>query len=151
VTTPAGFGRILVPTDFSGCAEAAFVVARRLARPLAAELTLVHVLVEASPFSEGPFSAERVREFYGAMRAWAESELEAWARTARDEGLAAHTALRQGAPHAAIVALAAEARADLIVIGTHGRGALARALLGGVADRVIRLAPCPVVSVRQPE
>jgi len=151
MTTPQGIARIVVPTDFSACAEAAFALARRLARPLLAELTLVHVLVEGPPFSEGPFSAERVREFYAAMRKWAEGELGAWADTARADGLTTRTELRQGTPHAEIVALATEERADLVVIGTHGRGGLTRALLGSVADRVIRLAPCPVVSVRAPE
>ena len=74
MTTPQGVARMVVPTDFSVCAEAAFAVARQLARPLGAELMLVHVLVEAQPFSEGPFSAERLREFYAAMRKWAEGE-----------------------------------------------------------------------------
>ena len=54
-------------------------------------------------------------------------------------------------PHEEIVSAAGRERADLIVIGTHGRGGLDRALLGSVADRVIRLAPCPVVTVRDTE
>jgi nucleotide-binding universal stress UspA family protein len=49
-----------------------------------------------------------------------------------------------------IVTLAVDERADLIVIGTHGRGGIDRALLGSVADRVVRLAPCPVLTVREP-
>jgi nucleotide-binding universal stress UspA family protein len=55
-----------------------------------------------------------------------------------------------GVPHEEIVALAEAERADLVVIGTHGRGGLGRAVLGSVADRVVRLAPCPVLSVRVP-
>jgi nucleotide-binding universal stress UspA family protein len=58
--------------------------------------------------------------------------------------------LRSGVPHQEIVALARDERADLIVIGTHGRGGINRALLGSVADRVVRLAPCPVLTVREP-
>ena len=57
----------------------------------------------------------------------------------------------EGVPHEEIVALATDERADLIVMGTAGRGGLGRALLGSVADRVRRLAPCPVMLVRQPE
>jgi nucleotide-binding universal stress UspA family protein len=48
------------------------------------------------------------------------------------------------------LALATDERADLIVIGTHGRGGVDRALLGSVADRMVRLAPCPVLTVREP-
>jgi nucleotide-binding universal stress UspA family protein len=53
-------------------------------------------------------------------------------------------------PHEEIVALATDELADLLVIGTHGRGGMSRALLGSVADRVVRLAPCPVLTVRGP-
>jgi nucleotide-binding universal stress UspA family protein len=53
-------------------------------------------------------------------------------------------------PHDEIVALATDERADLVVIGTHGRGGVNRALLGSVADRVVRLSPCPVLTIREP-
>jgi nucleotide-binding universal stress UspA family protein len=69
---------------------------------------------------------------------------------ARAEGLSARVALRTGVAHQEIVALATDERADAIVIGTHGRGGIDRALLGSVADRVVRLAPCPVLTVREP-
>jgi nucleotide-binding universal stress UspA family protein len=59
--------------------------------------------------------------------------------------------LRTGVPYKEIVGAATRERADLLVMGTHGRGGLDRALLGSVADRVIRLAPCPVVTVRATE
>jgi nucleotide-binding universal stress UspA family protein len=140
--------RILVPTDFSVCAEGAFNLAQSLAAPLGAELVLLHVLVEAPPFSEGLFSSERVREVYAAVRRWAEAELVKWADTARAAGLKVRTDLRVGAPFREIVTTAAEEQADLLVMGTHGRSGLGRFLLGSVADRVIRLAPCPVLTVR---
>jgi nucleotide-binding universal stress UspA family protein len=81
---------------------------------------------------------------------------EAWslargvAAMSRGEGLSARAALRTGVAYAEIVATATDERADLIVIGTHGRGTFERALLGSVADRVVRLAPCPVLTVREP-
>jgi len=148
VTASDGIGRILLPTDFSVCAERAFSLARGLAASLGAELVLLHVLVETSPFSEGPFSSERVREVYAAVRRWAEAELAKWADAARAAGIKVRTDLRVGAPFQEIVASATEERADLVVMGTHGRGGLGRFLLGSVADRVIRLAPCPVLTVR---
>ena len=58
--------------------------------------------------------------------------------------------MRTGVPHEEIVALATDELADLLVIGTHGRGGVSRALIGSVADRVVRLAPCPVLTVRGP-
>jgi len=92
-------------------------------------------------------TARKVRE--GARR-WAESALEERVSEARAEGLSARAAVRTGVPYEEIVALARDERADLVVIGTHGRGGINRALLGSVADRVARLAPCPVLTVREP-
>jgi nucleotide-binding universal stress UspA family protein len=142
------YRRILVPTDFSEQSERAWTTARRLARALGAEVLLAHVVVEAPLFGESPWSMGRVTEVYESGRAWGEKTLEEWAAAARAEGVTVRTVLRSGVPHREIVALAAEEQADLIVIGTHGRGGVDRALLGSVADRVIRLASCPVLSVR---
>lgn len=141
--------RLLVPTDFSAAAEEAWRTARRLAQSLGAELVLVHVFVEAPLYSESPFSGRRLREVYESARGWAEEKLEQWAGEARASGLTVRTKFRTGMPYQEIVMAAGECDADLIVMGTHGRGGVERALLGSVADRVIRLAPCPVLSVRQ--
>ncbi|MBI3637260.1 MAG: universal stress protein [Candidatus Rokubacteria bacterium] len=142
------FERVLVPTDFSDAAEQAWTTATRLACALGAELLLLHVFVETPLFSETPFSARNVRDVYEAQRAWVEKELEQWAIHAREAGARARTLLRTGAPHHEILAAVDDQRADLIVMGTHGRGGVERALLGSVADRVVRLARCPVLSVR---
>ena len=142
------FGRILVPTDFSEGSERAWSEARRLATRLGAELVLVHVLVEAPLYSEGPFTMKQTRGVFDAARAWAVKTLGEWTDTAAAAGISARWVLRTGVPYKEIVGAATRERADLIVIGTHGRGGLDRALLGSVADRVIRLAPCPVVTVR---
>jgi nucleotide-binding universal stress UspA family protein len=110
---------------------------------------LLHVLVETPLYSEGPLSGHRTREVYKAAAAWAEKELAGWARGAHDAGLTVRTVVKTGAPHDVIVAVATELGADLIVLGTHGRGGINRALLGSVADRVVRLAACPVITVRE--
>jgi len=143
-----GLERILVPTDFSAGSERAWAEARRLAARLGAELVLVHVLVETPLYSEGPFTMKRARDVFDASRAWAVKTLGDWTTTAAAASISARWVLRTGVPYKEIVGAAARERADLIVIGTHGRGGLDRALLGSVADRVIRLAPCPVVTVR---
>jgi nucleotide-binding universal stress UspA family protein len=149
MTTSGPFSRILVPTDFSAGSETAWRTAQRLAAALGAELVLLHVFVEAPLFLEGPFMRERVREVYSGARAWVQEQLEKWAADARAAGCAARTVVRTGVAYQGIVAAAKDERADLIVLGTHGRGGLDRALLGSVADRVIRTAPCPVMSVRE--
>ena len=144
------FHRIVVPTDFSSCSEEAWVLAQRMARALDAELVLVHVLVETPLYNETPFNIGRVREVYDAARRWAEDSLGQWVSKAKSDGLNARATLRTGAAHQEVVDVATDERAGLIVIGTHGRGGIDRSLLGSVSDRVIRTAPCPVLSVRGP-
>jgi len=148
MTTSGSFSRILVPTDFSAGSEAAWRAAQRLAGALGAELVLLHVFVETPLFFEGPFAGERVREVYASARAWVQEQLDKWAADARATGRTVRAALRTGVPYQEIVAAARDEGADLVVLGTHGRGGLDRALLGSVADRVIRTAPCPVMTIR---
>jgi nucleotide-binding universal stress UspA family protein len=143
------FNRIVVPTDFSSCSEEAWALAQRLARALDAELVLVHVLVEAPLYDETPFNIGHVRTVCESARRWAEESLGQWASKAKIDGLNARVVLRTGAAYQEIVDLATDERADLIVIGTHGRGGIDRSLLGSVSDRVIRTAPCLVLSVRE--
>jgi nucleotide-binding universal stress UspA family protein len=142
------FYRIVVPTDFSTCSEEAWRVARSVATTSRGELVLTHVLTEAPLYRESVMT--QIRPVYEGARKWAEATLEDWVAKARAEGLNARAALRTGVPYQEVVALATDERADLIVIGTHGRGGIDRALLGSVADRVVRLAPCPVLTVREP-
>ncbi len=140
----AAFRRIVVPTDFSVPAERAWALAQRLARPADAELVLVHVV----PGSTSPLT--RAGPASEAVRKWAAEELEDCAGRARALGLRVRVALRTGVAYREIVALAREGKADLIVVATLGRGGIRRALLGSVADRVVRLAPCPVLTVPGP-
>lgn len=136
-------------TDFSSGSEQAWLVARQLAERLDAEIVLLHVLVQAPLFSEGPFTMMHASKVFEAARAWVERMLGGWAATAAAAGLRARWIVRTRVPHEEIVAATASEGPDLIVLGTHGRGGLNRVLLGSVADRVIRLAPCPVLTVRE--
>jgi nucleotide-binding universal stress UspA family protein len=145
------FHRILIPTDFSSQSERAWATARRLARAVGADVVLLHVFVETPLYSEVPLSGERIREAYEEARTWAANQLEQWAATARAEGLGVKTLLQTGVPHGVIVETARDEGADLIAIGTHGRGGLNRLMLGSVCDRVIRLSSCPVLAVREPD
>jgi nucleotide-binding universal stress UspA family protein len=140
---------ILHPTDFSECAEQARAQAIRLARALGAEVVLLHVSVEAPLYGEGFLPLSEVRKVFDAQREWATQALEERAAESRGAGIPTLARVLGGTPHEAIVATAKQLGADLIVMGTHGRGALERFFLGSVADRVIRSAPCPVLTVRE--
>lgn len=135
------FRRIVVPTDFSVPAERAWALAQGLARATGSELVLTHVVAESG------WSTAHAAE---ATRKWAAEELEDCAGKARAQGLRVRVALRTGVPHREILALAREEDADLIVVATLGRGSSERARVGRVADQVVRLAPCPVLTVPEP-
>ena len=140
---------IIHPTDFSDAAQGAEQQAVRLARALSAELILLHVLVElplAGMRLPGTPGNENIR---ARQRQEAEKALRARDSVIRELGVAVRWIVREGAPAEAIVRAAVEERADLIVIGTHGRSGLDRLLIGSVADRVVRRAPCPVMTVRE--
>lgn len=141
---------ILHPTDFSEAAEHAEQQAVKMAHAMGSELVLLHVEVEAPLFGEGLMTTKEVREVYEAARKWATGALETRVAKIREHGLATRWLLGTGVPHEEIARVAMAERADYIVMGTRGRGGLERALLGSVADRVVRTAPCPVVTVRLP-
>jgi nucleotide-binding universal stress UspA family protein len=141
--------KILLPTDFSECAAQAQTTAVDLAGKLGSEIVLFQVLVETPLYGESVLNMPKVRRVYDAQRKWAEETLEARVGDLRQRGIKARWRVQVGVPFEEIVSIAEEERVDMIVMGTHGRSGLNRALLGSVAERVIRLAPCPVLTVRQ--
>jgi nucleotide-binding universal stress UspA family protein len=143
--------KLLHPTDFSDCATQAERQAVRLARALGAELVLFHASVGTPSYNEGLFGGGDTQQFLDAQRAWVRETLIARAEAIRGNGIAARWVLADGVPHEEIVKAAANEDADIIVMGTHGRTGIDRMLLGSVTDRVIRLAPCPVLTVRSAE
>ena len=146
-----GFYRIVVPVDFSPASAEAWRLARRVAALSDAELVLTHVTPASPRFMGAAHVRAQLAEILTSQRRWAEGELQRWAADGAAEGRRVRVALRTGAPHGEIVAAATDERADLIVLGTEGRGGLEHALLGSVAERVVRLAPCPVLTVRAPK
>jgi nucleotide-binding universal stress UspA family protein len=141
--------KILHPTDFSECAALAQATAVDLAGKLGGEIVLLQVLVETPLYGESVLNMPKVQSVYDAQRKWAEATLETRVGDLRQRGIKASWRAQVGVPFEEIVRVATEERADMIVMGTHGRSGLNRALLGSVAERVIRLAPCPVLTVRQ--
>lgn len=139
---------IIHPTDFSEEAHQAEEHATRLARALGADLLLLHVSVETPLYGETAFGMPDVKRIYEGQSRWAEERLAARADILTTGGVRARWLRRTGIVHDAICDVARAEAADYIVIGTHGRGGIARFMLGSVADRVVRTAPCPVLLVR---
>ena len=140
--------KIIHATDFSAEAEAAEAVAVRLARQLAGELVLVHVATETPLYGEHVFGMEEVTRVYETQARWAEDRLTDRADALTKDGVPTRWRRRVGTVHEEICNVAREEAAEYIVIGTHGRSGLERLMLGSVADRVVRTAPCPVITVR---
>jgi len=145
--------RILVATDFGEAAEVALNYGREFARRFGATLEVLHVCdsVAARGFGVDGFVPDLEmlqREVETAARIQLDALLTDEDRTA----LKAKAVLRTSAsPALAIVDYAKESGANLILMGTHGRGAMSHLLMGSVAERVVRFAPCPVLTLRHPE
>ncbi len=144
--------RLLVPVDFSPHSEQALRYAAALADKFGAELFLLHVFQDLTIYqTEVVSGAPPIVPPVEQLTASARGEME---RLVRDKQLGrfpAHTEIIEGAPVEEIVDYARDKNIDLIVMGTHGRGWLAHALLGSVAEKVVRKAPCPVLTVRLKE
>ena len=143
----AGVNCIVCPTDFSERSAPAEREAVRLAKALGAELVLAHVGTDATLWREGLYTPA-VRAVVEGQRKWAADALAARAAALAAEGVTARAVVKVGLAWKEIVRVAAEEHADMIVMGTQGRTGLERLLLGSVAERVIRRAPCPVLTVR---
>jgi nucleotide-binding universal stress UspA family protein len=144
---------ILVATDFSEASTTAQIYGRELARRFHATLHVLHVVEDVA----GRFvSASGLPYDLSTLQA----ELEATAQNRLRETLpdddptevpTQRAQMTAGSPSRAIVEYAADHAIDLIVVGTHGRGAVAHFFLGSVAERVVRTASCPVLTVHHPQ
>ena len=138
---------ILVPIDFSECSERALDYAVALAAKLDAKVHVLNVIsIPALTVPEaGSMIAPTVLE--SAIRE-NQAALDKLADARRSKAAIAETLLRTGDARDEILHVAETIRADLIVMGTHGRRGITRALLGSVAELVVRTAPCPVLTIR---
>jgi nucleotide-binding universal stress UspA family protein len=141
---------ILVPSDFSECSDQAIRYGLELARKFDATVHLFHVVQD--PATQ-PWAAE------GFAMPLLEV-IEQWQKQAEDRLLEAVPPIERGRARVAstvgssypeILRYAAEHDIDLIVMGTHGRGGVSHLLLGSIAEKVVRRAPCPVLTVRHPQ
>ena len=142
--------RILVPTDFSPHADAALQYAMDLARQWDAAVHLLHVVED--PLAAGVWSSElytaEIAELHVNLARDAETRLQTYVS---GDAAVVTTEVRRGRAATQILDAAREWGSDLIVMGTHGRTGLAHVVMGSVAEKVVRLAPCPVLTLRGPE
>ncbi len=139
--------RILVPTDFSEPSTVALRYAVELARRFCARLYLLHVVDHPDEAAE----AEYPIGLFDTMQNAAHDRLRQLLTAEELRELEPHCAMHIGIAADAIVRHAQDQNIDLIVMGTHGRDGIVRALLGSVAEKVVRRAHCPVLTVHHPE
>ena len=140
--------KILLATDFSSCAKRTAAAAREWSRTFEAEVLVLHVMAEEFDYGGYGLRPEAVKAMQDGVRGAVDEKL--------TEVLALldgcrHTSLhvRVGVPWREIIKTAERQHADLIVVGARGRSGLAHMILGSTAERVVRAAPCPVLTVRE--
>jgi nucleotide-binding universal stress UspA family protein len=137
---------ILVAHDFAADSEAALDYAVALAKPLGARITVLHTYEFPSMgMPEMPVMAADWIKQIGTV---AQQQLGRVVDRVKNTGVPVTSELRQGAVWREVEAAAKERHVDLVVVGSHGRRGLPRALLGSVAEKIVRTAPCPVLVVR---
>ena len=139
--------RILCPIDLSETSKPAFEYAVALAAQLGAELELLHVYqLPAYALPEG--GLEILAGLEVELENRLQQQLDEFAKHSTEPSVKITTVLVTGVPYVEIIRAAKQRKADLIVIGTHGRTGLAHLLIGSVAERVIRTSEVPVLSIR---
>jgi nucleotide-binding universal stress UspA family protein len=142
--------RVLCPVDFSDNARHALDYAESLAASHGAEVRLVHIIqADVLAMATDPMLPEfdsRVLEDYSQA---CTRQLEEWTQQSKERcGLDVDSEARTGSAFIEVITAARAWEADLIVMGTHGRSGIAHMMMGSVAEKVVRKAPCPVLVVR---
>jgi nucleotide-binding universal stress UspA family protein len=146
------FKNVLVATDFSEPSDSALNYGRELAHRFGATLHLLHVADNVYVQYTGDAYSGALPDVQSEIEDAARARLDGLLTAADRTALRAKPVLRVGlSPSRAIVDYSREQAIDLIVMGTHGRGAIGHLLMGSVAERVVRTAPCPVLTVHHPE
>ena len=138
---------ILVPVDFSPYSDGAITYAVALAGKLQARVTLLHIIHE-TPIGVGDMASALPYTYLQDLEAEIMRSLEEQLTRLQNAGVQSDVLVLHGVPFQTIVDVAKEQKVDLIIMGTHGRTGLPHVLLGSVAEKVVRLAPCPVLVTR---
>ncbi|MBW1645231.1 MAG: universal stress protein [Deltaproteobacteria bacterium] len=136
--------KVLTLTDGSELSRCALRYAVEIARQFDAELYLLTVIEKIPSYIDAVISREVMEKMEEALR----DEVVNCSGYCETAGLKCQGEIKYGIPHEEIIKYAREIDADIIVMATHGRSALAHVLLGSVAEKVVRHAPCPVLTVK---
>lgn len=148
----SAFKKILVPTDFSEASKAALKYACELADATNASLCILHAV--ENPYPVGAYTEfySLPQEYYERFERSARGDLDAVLTSEQRAKYRASLVLRSGvAAQEILLYLREHGDVDFVVMATHGRGGVARLMMGSVADKVVRAAPCPVLTIRIPE
>ena len=138
---------ILVPVDYSHSGDSAVAYAVSLAREYEAEIHLVHVYEQPFAYVDGGFASAPIPDVTPADLEAEEARLE---QVELPPDVNCRRDFIIGTPVDELVDYAKEKEIDLVVMGTHGRTGIGRLLMGSVAEGVVRRAPCPVLTIKQP-
>ena len=142
--------RILFPTDFSEYAEHAWSYALTFAQEFGAEVHLLHVVAPPPRLAEAYAVNFDPEKMVKALTEEANASMDRTVEAAKSWGLIFRREVRVGVDFREIIDYATKHDIDLIVMATHGRTGLAHALLGSVAEKVVRKSPCPVLTIKHP-
>lgn len=147
-------GKILVPTDFSACSSEALRWAQVVGAKFDSQIDALHVWEPPRyviPEIAIQMPGEPRQSLLDFAKAEASKEMEVFVLAGSDRGRRVQARLESGDPTDTIIQLAESDQYDLIIMGTHGRTGISHLLLGSVAEKVVRRAPCPVMTIRQCE
>ena len=137
---------ILVPIDFTATSEHALDYAVDFAKTVGAKITVLHAYeLPIYGFPDGALVASA--DVASRILSGAQAGLQAAIEKRKASGVELRAVLRDGPPSEEIAAVAKESKADLVILGTHGRSGLRRAIMGSVAEEVIRACECPVLTI----
>ncbi len=141
------FAKILVPVDFSDHSAAAQQTAVEIAKTYDAKIWLLHCY-QLHPGGVSPYGVATPASYYDDVRESVTEQLRECQEKVAAEGIAAEASVSSEFTPQAIVEMAEDIGADLIVMGTRGLTGIKHVMLGSVAERTVRLAPCPVLTVK---
>jgi nucleotide-binding universal stress UspA family protein len=143
--------KILFPTDFSDHSKHAFSYALSFAKEYGANICMVHVIEDVQYLANAyMFDVPMMPSFADVEQNRLKEMQEFIDREVTDSDIQVQKVVRHGRPFVEIIQIARDENVDLIVIATHGRGGLEHVLFGSTAEKVVRKAPCPVLSIRLP-
>ena len=143
----AKFKMILVPVDFSEHAAAALEVAVEIAKAFGSKIRLLHCY-QILPGGISPYGVVLPSTYYDDIRQAAEKQLQEWQERLTPRSVEVESTLMSEFPSHAIALTAEEIGADLIVMGTRGLSGIKHVMLGSIAERTVRIARCPVLTVK---